>query len=167
MADADSKTEPTPDGATPSSTGAPIVVGIDRSPDAERALRWAAGEARQRGVPLHVLFAANGIGVELARESGWAKAVTYDMEEKAALEVIDKTVANVLGDVSGLEVVPVVAEETAVASLLEASKTAGLLVVGSRGRGGFDGLMLGSVGLQCAMHAHCPVVVVRGDDQYR
>jgi len=149
-----------------SSADAYIVVGIDRSPDAERALRWAAREARQRVVPLHVLFASEGIGVELARESGWAKAVTYDMEEKAALEVIDKTVANALGDVSGLEVVPVVVQGPAVASLLEASKTAELLVVGSRGHGGFDGLMLGSVGLQCAMHADCPVVVVRGDDQY-
>jgi nucleotide-binding universal stress UspA family protein len=166
MPDADLKTESTPIGATSSSIDAHIVVGIDRSPDADRALRWAAREARQRGLPLHVLFAAEGLGVELARESGWAKAVTYDMEEKAALEVIDKTVANAIGDVSGLEVVPVVAQEATVASLLEASKTAELLVVGSRGRGGFDGLMLGSVGLQCAMHAHCPVVVVRGDDEY-
>jgi nucleotide-binding universal stress UspA family protein len=154
----------TSDRPEPASVDAHIVVGIDRSLGAERALRWAANEARQKGVPLHVLFAWEGLGVELARESGWVEAVTFEMEEKEARAVIDKAVANVLGDVSGLEVVPLVVPDGAVASLLEASKTAQLLVVGSRGRGGFDGLMLGSVGLQCAMHAHCPVVVVRGTD---
>jgi nucleotide-binding universal stress UspA family protein len=110
------------------------------------------------------LFAWEGLGVELARESGWVEAVTFEMEEKEARAVIDKAVANVLGDVGGLEVVPLAVPGGAVASLLDASKTAQLLVVGSRGRGGFDGLMLGSVGLQCAMHADCPVVVVRGSD---
>ncbi len=141
-----------------------IVVGIDRSPGAEQALRWAAKEAKERGLPLHVLFAWEGLGVEIARESGWVKAVTFDMEKEAAEAVIDKTVANVLGDVTGLEVVAVPAPDGAVTSLLEASKTAELLVVGSHGHGGFDGMVIGSVGLHCAMHAHCPVVVVRGLD---
>ncbi len=143
-------------------SNAHIVVGIDRSPGAEQALRWAAKEAKERGLPLHVLFAWDALGIEIARESGWAKAVTFDMEKEAAEAVIDKTVANVLGDVTGLEVVAVPAPDGAVKSLLEASKTAELLVVGSHGHGGFDGMVIGSVGLHCAMHAHCPVVVVRG-----
>lgn len=141
-----------------------VVVGIDRSGEARAALAWAAAEAKVRGVPLHVLHAWGGIGVEVARASGWVKAVTTDMEREAATEVVDQAVADVLGPHPDVEVVVDVVPGEAPDALVGASRRAALLVVGSRGEGGFAGLRLGSVSEKCVHHAHCPVVVVRRPD---
>jgi len=139
-----------------------IVVGVDGSPGARAALGWAADEARARGWPLHVLFAWNGIGVRVAKESGWVKAVTEDLERDAAEELVHSEVTAVLGAEPDVEVVERPMPGEAAEVLIEASRDADLLVVGSRGEGGFAGLRLGSVSQKCTMHSHCAVVVVPG-----
>jgi len=140
-----------------------IVVGIDESDSARDALAWAAVEARQFDVPLDVVYAWDGIGVRLARESGWVKAVTVDLERGAAEDVINQVVTAALGEHPDVKITPMPVPGEAAEALIEASRDADLLVVGCRGVGGFDGLYLGSVSEKCVHHAHCPVVVVRGD----
>jgi nucleotide-binding universal stress UspA family protein len=74
-------------------------------------------------------------------------------------QILDEELSEV--DSAGLEVERVVLEGPPALMLVEAAEEADLLVVGSRGYGGFTGLLLGSVSQQCAHHAHCPVVIVR------
>jgi len=81
-----------------------------------------------------------------------------DFEAEAERELAESVAAV---DTSGIEVERVTVEGPAGRSLLAASEGAAMLVVGSRGRGGFKGLLLGSVSGQCTQHADCPVVVVR------
>lgn len=142
-------------------TGGHIAVGLDQSGSSRAALAWAADEARTRDVPLHVIFAWSGIGVDIARASGWVQAVTTDLEKGAAEEVIHNAVREVLGDNPDVKLIEVPMPGEGAQALIEASKDADMLVVGSRGEGGFDGLHLGSVSEKCVHHAYCPVVVIR------
>jgi nucleotide-binding universal stress UspA family protein len=142
----------------------PIVVGYDGSPGAEAALRWSLEEGRRTGAPirlvrvfdwpLHVTPIAPGVGVfpdtELRRDTAAALAVTV---EKARVDYSDVVVTGGLVD------------GPTVQALLEQSRQASLVVLGSRGLGGFTGLLLGSVGVAVSAHAHSPVVVVRGTDR--
>jgi nucleotide-binding universal stress UspA family protein len=136
-----------------------IVVGVDGSQSSRNALAWAVDEARARGGRVeavhawHVPAAAYyGPGV-IALDAG-----SYETEAKRILdEVVDSTYAEGLAEPIGRIVVCGDAART----LLDVAKGADLLVVGSRGHGGFAGLLLGSVGQHCVHHAPCPVVVVR------
>ncbi|MBO0713141.1 MAG: universal stress protein [Acidimicrobiales bacterium] len=138
-----------------------VVVGIDGSPGSLAALQWAAEAARHRGVPLHVLFAWDDLGTHLAKTTRENKKPTEEEEREAALGLIEKAVREALGAEPGVEIVPCPERGEPTPALLAASKTADLLVVGSRGRGGFAGLLLGSVSQHCIQHAHCPVAVIR------
>lgn len=140
--------------------GERIVVGVDGSKGARMALGWAASEAHLRGATLDVVFAWGDIGVRLAREGGWAKAVTTDMEKQAADDLVREELAAVLGDAPQDEVHVITCAGEASEALIGASEEADLLVVGSRGTGGFQGLLLGSVSQKCIQHARCPVVVI-------
>jgi nucleotide-binding universal stress UspA family protein len=134
-----------------------IVVGIDGSEPSQRALRWAVEEARLRRVTLEIVHAWH-----LPSAGGYPYLTGYmDIElfEKDAQQVVDQALAEV--GVAGVpEVQRLVVEDTAGRALLDAAKGAEMVVLGSRGRGGFAGLLLGSVGLQVATHATCPVVVI-------
>lgn len=137
-----------------------IVVGIDDSPGARRALNWAAREARLHGVRLDVIHVwaipaqwAQGYGVE------W----TIDVAELGgdAQSVAEGLVDAMLDESERPERMNVAAiEGNASSVLLEASKAADMLVVGTRGRGGFTRLLLGSVSNAIVHHAVCPVVVI-------
>ncbi len=83
--------------------------------------------------------------------------------ERFVQRFVDETVP----DLQGVEITSLAlqASETAARTLVDASKGADLLVVGSRGLGGFKGLLLGSVSQQCVQHAECPVVIVRAQPQ--
>ena len=135
-----------------------IVVGIDGSEGARRALRWALEEAVLRHAQVEVVHAWH-----LPYVSGdpfVATAFDPALYEDAARTLLDNAVDR--EDISGLVAPP---ERTLVCgsaapALLDAGKAADLVVVGSRGLGGFTGLLLGSVSHQVAHHAECPVVVV-------
>jgi nucleotide-binding universal stress UspA family protein len=144
-----------------------IVVGTDGSPSAQRAVRWALGEARLRGAALHIVHAWMVPLVEalpepwlLARPIGHTEEELEDQLGAGAREFLAATVAEAKAAEPELDVIGELAEMRPAAALLAAARGADLLVVGSRGHGGFAGLLLGSVSSQCVHHAPCPVVVV-------
>jgi nucleotide-binding universal stress UspA family protein len=136
-----------------------IVVGVDGSEASCTAFAWAVREARVRGAALDAVHAwSYPLGTFVP---GVTPAPTFGREDLAedAARSLEASCPDV--DTTGVEVHRVVAEGAAAGALLDAGRDADLLVVGTRGRGGFTGLLLGSVAQQCATHAECPVVVVR------
>jgi nucleotide-binding universal stress UspA family protein len=137
-----------------------IVVGVDGSDSSRRALRFALGEARLRDSTVrmvgvwHVPVAAYG-GAMGPPDPGLVNEL--EPQTRRALEHVLEDAGD---DAAGLEVETVVREGSPVGVLLEEARDADLLVVGSRGLGGFRGLLLGSVGQQCSHHSPCPVVIV-------
>jgi nucleotide-binding universal stress UspA family protein len=131
---------------------------VDGSEPSRDALRWAVEEAQLRGARLRALHAwwaypmggAGGPPDHVAERLGGdaRSAVEAFVTETVGEENIDVEVVTVQG-------------RHASAALVDAAAEADLLVVGSRGAGGFSGLLLGSVSQQCAYHAPCPVVIVR------
>jgi nucleotide-binding universal stress UspA family protein len=141
-----------------------IVVGVDQSAGANAALRFALREARLRQATLRVVHAWQFGYIGATGLEGWLPAVGGELKDfrrgaEAALEQILKEVG---GGTHGLTIEGRVEQGPAAAVLVEESQDADLLVVGSRGHGGFAQLLLGSVSQQCAQHAFCPVVIVRG-----
>jgi nucleotide-binding universal stress UspA family protein len=137
-----------------------IVVGVDESDGAAAALRWALDEARRREATLDVVHAWQQFIPALVPG---AVAIEPDRNalKAAAGELVTKMVDNVVGPHDAKVTVRLELGEGSPADVLvKAAAEADLLVVGSRGRGGFAGLLLGSVSQQCAHHAPCPVVIV-------
>ena len=136
-----------------------IVVGVDGSEHSKRALRWALKEAAVRHASVRAVYA--WYPPLVPGSLGWVALPPAGVDEAraGAKDLLDATVDEVAAD-SGIEVGRVVIQGGAAEVLLDAAEGADLLVVGSRGRGGFTGLLLGSVGQQCAHHASCPVVIV-------
>lgn len=137
-----------------------IVVGVDGSESAVHAVRWAAAEARRRGAGLrlvHVYSTPVGyppgfVDPHLLRDSLMAQGKEWlSRAEEEAGQIA-----------SGLAVEVVEIEGTTVPVLVRESARAALLVLGSRGLGGFTGLVVGSTAVEVVPRAHCPVVVVRG-----
>lgn len=145
-----------------SDRGRPVVVGVDGSDSALEATRWAAAEAARRGCGLrlvaavaHTMFRPIGVpqlGQEYQRQV-W---------ERAAEEHLAAAVAALQDVAAGVDVQQEVRAGEARMVLHSESERAALVVLGSRGRGGFTGLLLGSVAISVAAGAACPVVVVRG-----
>jgi nucleotide-binding universal stress UspA family protein len=137
-----------------------ILVGIDGSHHSERALEWAMKEAALRHQPLKVL-AVHPV------TTGWTgHAVPYpedaDLVEPtraAAQEVTDKVLAG-LGEARPESVTVEAVSGIPAEAILDAAADADMIVLGSRGTGGFARLALGSVSAQVAHHARCPVVIV-------
>lgn len=138
-----------------------ILVGIDGSEHAYRALEWAAAEAALRKAPLTVLTVCQAVAGYMM------PAVTYPGDEtlinearKTAREQTDEVL-----DKLETESRPSSVEISAVSGLpadeiLQAGENADMIVLGSRGAGGFRKLLMGSVSSQVTHHAHCPVVVI-------
>lgn len=137
-----------------------IVVGVDGSEGSRAALRWARDEARAHGAALEIVTAWQ-YPITTALPAFGSMPTPDDLEGEAR-DAMLAVVADegITGD-DGMTITTLVAEGTASQALLEASASADLLVVGSRGHGGFSGLLLGSVSQQCVNHATVPVVVVR------
>ena len=140
-----------------------VVVGVDDSAGARAALRFAAEEAARRGAELHVICAWSIPGVHLGR--GAVSGALHEVEYEEARSVLDHLAGEVLGNDSNVPCVLAVGEPPPARALIEASRAADVVVVGSRGHGGFSGLLLGSVSTQVVHHAHCPVIVVRAAAQ--
>ena len=137
-----------------------IVVGVDGSSGAEGALRFAVEEARLRGATLRLVTAWHV--PPMAYSGGYVAPFDRGEFEQNAAAVGEKALAAVREQTPDLEVQCVTGEGQAAHVLLEEAKDADLLVVGTRGHGGFAGLLLGSVSHQCAHHASCPLVIVNG-----
>ncbi|HUP33418.1 MAG TPA: universal stress protein [Gaiellaceae bacterium] len=136
-----------------------VLVGIDGSEDSKEALRWADEEARLRGATLLVLHAwAPGfqVGPGLMPMPLPVETLKADVEA-----FLDAVVVEVLGEERASEVERRLVETPAAFGLVKAASPRDLIVVGSRGHGGFAGLLLGSVSQQVAHHATCPVVIAR------
>jgi nucleotide-binding universal stress UspA family protein len=134
-----------------------IVVGVDGSPQSRRALRWAAQEAKLRRAHLSVIYAYTL--PHLAGEQALTTEVITRIHSEAQ-DLIENEVDQLGELTAGIEVGCAAVEGAPAQLLLDAAGEADLLVVGSRGRGGFKALLLGSVSQQCAQHATCPVVIV-------
>ncbi|HET9172707.1 MAG TPA: universal stress protein [Actinospica sp.] len=136
-----------------------ILVGVDPSPHAARAMAWAAREAADRGMPLHLVHA---LGLPAGGE-GLLVPADYVAAGRAASKVLLDQLA---GQARRLDPDLPITTETSEFGAAETLVTLGgqddLIVTGTRGHGGFAGLLLGSVSLRTAAHAHCPTVVVRG-----
>lgn len=139
-----------------------IVVGNDGSASAARALVWAVEEARLRGCPVHVVRAWSITHAPRPADVPPGIVPPIDAYEQAVREELAADVRGAVGAHEGvpLELHPVYAR--ADEALVAASGRAELLVVGSRGRGGVTGLLLGSTSEHVVRHADCAVVVLRG-----
>jgi nucleotide-binding universal stress UspA family protein len=145
-----------------------IVVGVDGSDHSHDALIWAMRQAAQQHVPLTVLAVrpdpvrpVTGIywGAHAYPEDSHNPEVT-----RKAIEEIAEQARNEIGETAPQVTVSVVTGDPA-EELIKASRDADLVVVGSRGSGGFASLLMGSVSSKVTHHAACPVVVVRGEGQ--
>jgi nucleotide-binding universal stress UspA family protein len=138
-----------------------IVVGVDGSQNARAALLWAAREAALRGAVLEVVHTWQFPSVGVAVYGPTAVPVFDPVDvETAAVQVADDAVADALAESPGLDVRPVVTQGDAAETLARQAESTSLLVVGSRGLGGFGRLLLGSTSQHCIHRASCPVVVV-------
>ncbi len=138
-----------------------VVVGYDGSQGADAALHVALEEARRRDATLRVVAAWHVppplVGTSVAPSS---TALLGEEFRLALTEAVDAAVAALREHAAGVEIESVVVEGQPVSVLTGEAAGADLLVVGSRGLGGFRELLLGSVSHQCAQHAACPVLIV-------
>jgi nucleotide-binding universal stress UspA family protein len=136
-----------------------LVVGVDGSDASAAALRWALNEARVRSATVDVVH--GWVYPYVGDIAGMAASVGADDLEQAARAVLDRSIRAAVSPPSEVTPNPVLVHGAAAPVLLDAARGAELLVVGSRGRGGFTGLLLGSVSQHCLHHSTCPVAVVR------
>jgi nucleotide-binding universal stress UspA family protein len=141
-----------------------IVVGVDGSPGSRAALDHALRDAARRDASVEVVSASTP--PEYWMPLAGPPAISLDDIREGIRQRIAETVRAVTGQLEGVlpQMPPVTitgVTGSAAEALVHAAKGAELLVVGSRGHGGFSSMLLGSVSLQCVLHAPCPVTVVR------
>ena len=140
-----------------------IIVGVDGSDESGQALGWAMGEAALRHVPLNVLTVREP-PVRPATEIYWGVrtfpdgGLSHEQMKQSVRDFVDKVASEVGQTVPEITVSVVTGH--AAQELIHASCDADMLVVGSRGGGGFARLLMGSVGMQVTNHAKCPVVII-------
>jgi nucleotide-binding universal stress UspA family protein len=145
----------------------PVVVGYDQTPHSDRALTIAAREAAMRGAPLSIVHAYFWLPpLDLAASPVTIPVVETEEDcRNVAEQLVEAAAARILATHPGVRVEARAVSGHAAKALADASRGAELLVVGSRGSGGFAGLLLGSVSLRVLADACCPVIVVHGDDR--
>lgn len=132
-----------------------IVVGADGSPGSHDALRWAAHYAGVTGRSVLLVTAWH-----FPMMYGTVPAPGVDFEAEGR-QVLDDALKTAEAEFPGVHFETLLMPGRAADCLIWASDGAEVLVIGSRGHGGFTGMLLGSVSMHCVGHAHCPVVVVR------
>lgn len=135
-----------------------VVAGYDSSAESKLAVEWAAAVANRRGRPLRIVSAT---GVDPTNVAAYRAGVAVGSRQSAHDEA-QEGAARARAAVPGIDVEAKGVEQGSVAALVEESKGAELLVVGNRGRGRLRGALLGSSAFSVAIHAECPVAVVRG-----
>lgn len=142
-----------------------VIVGVDGSEPSRQALKFAVAEAGRRHAQLRVVAAYDTANDAFLIAYG-GPADLSDSRRVSVQRMADRLLAQTLGGGSNdIDVTVEVRPGSAAGVLLEESSAADLLVVGSRGHGGFRGLALGSVSQQCVQHASCPVTVVHAAPQ--
>src|SRR5262249_16472822 len=136
-----------------------LVVGLDGSNESRGALRWAAAVAERAEAPLRAVEAWSSPSLPVP--GGHEMDSPAEIDDRA-VEHLRSVVTEVLGDVPSFVTLQALHGPTA-ADLLETVGPDSALVLGTRGRGGFAGLVLGSVSRECIEYAPCPVVIVRDD----
>ena len=131
-----------------------IVVGVDGSDASVDALHWAIRQAQLTGSELEAVSTWEV-------PSQYAELVAEEIDWDARARTILEEALAKATDEAGVSVIRTTAEGHAARVLTDASRNADLVVVGSRGHGGFVGMLLGSVSMHVSAHAHCPVVVIR------
>jgi len=137
-----------------------IIVGVDGSGHSQRALEWAMREAAIRQVPLTVLTVNEAVR---GYYSSMAVYADEPVRTEDARKLAQAETDEVLDRLDGPRPAPVTVKAIhgfVVEEIINAGKDADMIVVGSRGAGGFTRLMMGSVADQVAQHAHCPVIIV-------
>lgn len=135
-----------------------VVVGVDGSEGSKRALAFAIDEALAHKWRVLVV---HGVDVGLSAADPYGGGAVLEQLQEAGRVVLDEAAAAVTKH--QLEVDTVLQIGSPAYALVDAAKGAAMLVVGSRGHGGFVGLLLGSVSSACVHHAHCPIVVIPKD----
>ena len=135
-----------------------IVVGIDGSESSKNALRWAAKLAPTISDSIDVF-----VVWEYPAMLGWEGGIPdWLRPDEDAQKVLDATLKSIFGEVLPKGLVGRIQQGHPASFLLDASKSAAMIIVGSRGHGGFSNLLLGSVSSACAEHAVSPVLIVHG-----
>jgi nucleotide-binding universal stress UspA family protein len=137
-----------------------VVVGVDGSPSSRTALTWAAAEAADHGADLVVLNVWEHTLPPPAGSLSVSERYVPDESQRTAEDLV-KLIKEELGDDPPVPVQPRVKQGNPAKVLIDEGADADLLVVGTRGHGGFRGLVLGSVSQHVAAYAKCPVAVVR------
>ena len=151
----------------PQARGPRVVVGVDGSAGARAALRFAVEDAVRRDAPVEAVISY--MPPEAWMDFDAIGDFEHNKAEAAAVEKAEGFIAEVLREVP--EPHPVIHVTAVLGSaadaLIRESAGADLLVVGSRGHGGFSSMLLGSTSMQCALHASCPVTVVHSPESHR
>ncbi len=146
---------------TRDTTGMPIVVGVDGSTSALHAAGWAANVASRRHLPLRLVFASNsvafGYGAWLAPPQSY-----FDELQASSERLLEDVETAIRRDHPDLEIAVQLQTASPIPTLIAQSDEARLLVLGSRGTGGFGGMLAGSTAVALVAHGHCPVAVIRG-----
>lgn len=132
-----------------------IVVGVDGSEQSKAAMDWAIEECRLRNGEVQALTAWSFPYVSDAMGTAW----DYELFEKDAQAILEAELERVKD--RGVAITGRIVEGNPASALIDASRHADLVALGSRGHGGFTGMLLGSVSHQTIHHAHCPVLVIR------
>jgi nucleotide-binding universal stress UspA family protein len=138
-----------------------VMVGVDGSAESVAALRWAARYATATGARVRALLAWRYPAAVGEAPVGVAPEAIRAQTEAQMHETLDEAIAKAYADQETAGVEKSTAYGHPAQALIEASKEADLLVVGSHGHGAFTGMTLGSVSIHCVTVAFCPVVVVR------
>jgi nucleotide-binding universal stress UspA family protein len=139
-----------------------IVVGVDGSDSSRKALRWAYDEAAHHAASITAVSCWHPPAMPMTPPYGSLPPEGYASQPREdALDLLERFVSDLDVREPAVDVSTAVEEGNPAEVLIERSKDADLVVVGSRGHGGFKGMLLGSVSQHLVAHAECPVVVVR------
>ncbi len=139
-----------------------IVVGVDGSPSSKAALAWAVRQAGLTGASVDAVIAWHYPPMVMGVPFAPLEVLDAAACSEHAAQVLNGAISETVDPGGSVKISSTVRAGSAYEVLLDASKGADLLVVGSRGHGGFTEALLGSVSQACVHHAHCPVVIIRG-----